>query len=133
MAYLQWKDELSVGIDVLDLQHRQIFDLINGLFDHIAGPESETNDLDRILLRLQLFTETHFRCEEVYLKLSGFQDYEDHRHLHATMIRQSNALIRDLKNKTTTLQELLLFLKKWWLNHVCREDRKYMDSVRLLA
>ena len=130
-SFLEWKQEYSVEISVVDAQHKQVFSLINELFAAITEQDTDAH-FGKIFLKLRLFMETHLRCEEVYLKYANYPHCEAHRKLHIGMTGEVNRLIDSLEKGKDSPQELLLFLKKWWQNHVCEEDSKYIEHTNKL-
>jgi len=37
MSYLEWKAEFSVGIDSMDVEHREMIELINTVYAELEG------------------------------------------------------------------------------------------------
>jgi hemerythrin len=41
MAYIDWTEKLSVGIDIIDEQHKVLFKIINDLHDAMKAGQSK--------------------------------------------------------------------------------------------
>jgi hemerythrin-like metal-binding protein len=130
-AYIAWKDCYTVGDRLLDAQHREIFEVINRLYLPMQGATPGLA-AERILDRLIRSTRTHFDHEEARQKETAFAQVEAHQALHQAMLQR----MLDLRSRFTSLpaQEILEFLRDWWLTHIQSEDRKYvtyLDRVRV--
>ena len=64
---MKWKDEYSVGIDVIDEQHKKLFEISEVLANAI-----EINEIKDILLFLENYMEFHFNTEEALMKKYGY-------------------------------------------------------------
>jgi len=89
MPLITWSDNLSVGIDSIDAQHKSIITMINTLNDALA--DGSTHEvLHKIFDGLAVYTITHFDYEE---KLFAEYDYVDnaaHTAEHQALRRLTN-------------------------------------------
>ncbi|MDR9435650.1 MAG: bacteriohemerythrin [Thiohalophilus sp.] len=122
---VQWSDELSVGIEEIDNQHRILVDLLNEL--HRAIVEHRGSEAaHRILAELLEYTRIHFAVEESLMRILGYPDYEEHKHHHELLINEVQELSQKLEaGKKSVNFELLHFLKMWLTKHIMEEDRQY--------
>lgn len=120
-----WSDELSVGIQEIDEQHKVLLGLLNEL--HLAVFSQRGSVVCRgILDRLAEYTRVHFAVEESLMRILGYPDHEQHRHEHEMLTNQ----VVDLQHKLDTGQaaisfELLHFLKLWLTKHINESDKRY--------
>jgi hemerythrin len=124
--FAEWSDELSVGIEEIDTQHKILVGLVNRLFDetivHQAGPEV----LNEILHELIEYTIIHFAVEESLFRIFDYPHTETHTKHHNELKAQVLELQDKLKRGEAKLNtELLLFLKKWLQHHILEEDKLY--------
>lgn len=62
--HLEWTEELyGTGVEVVDAQHRELFDRVNLLIDAIASDRAEA-EVPVLLQFLASYTVRHFQCEE---------------------------------------------------------------------
>jgi len=125
-----WDTTYSVGNDVLDTQHRQILEIINELFSAIK--EGKDRDIVTPLLeRMLRYTETHFAAEERFMQDYEYPEYEYHKSLH-DRLRSRTAGLRT-RAELVLGEDLLNFLKSWWLEHIQEEDQQYTAYARAAA
>lgn len=122
---VQWSDELSVGIEEIDNQHKILVDLLNDL--HRAIVEHHGSEAaHRILAELLEYTRIHFAVEESLMRIMGYPDYEEHKHHHELLLNEVRLLGRKLaEGKKSVNFELLHFLKMWLTKHIMEEDMQY--------
>lgn len=123
---IEWTDELSIGIDEIDDQHKELVVLLNRL--HVAITERHGNEVAaEILDELIDYTRIHFAVEESIMRLLDYPDFVEHKKHHEELIAQ----VMQMKAKVQTGQarigfELLHFLKKWLTGHIMEEDKLYV-------
>ncbi len=127
MAFIDWKDDLSVGVKLFDKDHKQLFALANRLHDNITVG-SQQNVLAPILKDLVNYTIYHFGHEEGMMLQYSYPDYEKHKQEHDILVEK----VQDyhdqvLSGKTSISLSLIGFLKDWLMNHILVTDMKYKD------
>ena len=124
MPIFSWYNKYSINNDVIDNQHKKLFDIFNNLFDTCVGGDKEKLSA-AVVDELVLYSDYHFKTEEQYMKDIRYDDIDRHIKLHDTF-RQK--VIEFKRNKQLgeheLCHELLLYLSKWLMHHVMEEDKK---------
>ena len=130
MAFFDWKDEYSVGIEKLDEQHKQLVSYLNDLYGAMkAGRGTEV--LDEVLTGMVAYTKTHFSTEESLMKLYKFPGYDLHKEKHESMTRAVLKLYDKFKTENTSnILEIANYLKAWLANHIMGTDKLYRAYLR---
>ncbi|SMC26095.1 hemerythrin [Andreprevotia lacus DSM 23236] len=121
-----WSDELSVGIQEIDEQHKVLVGLLNELYDAIRHHHGRQASVE-ILNRLADYTRIHFTVEESLMRILGYPDYEGHKAHHEDLITQMQSLQQRLAAGETVTFELLHFLRNWLTRHIQEGDRRYTE------
>jgi len=125
MEKLVWDESYSVGVKVLDRQHRIVFDMINDLVER-EDLTVRSERLTAALMELTSYALKHFRTEEQYMKEYEYPEIAEHVETHMyfrmKIIELSN---ETLYHKESVPVELFDFLLEWWSNHILKEDMKY--------
>jgi len=118
-----WEPSFNLGVHIVDDQHRGIVSTINSLCFAIQNKHG--NEMLRpIIGMVNDYTRIHFEIEEDFLKKCGYPDLPAHHKLHEELTQAlSQTSHESIWNKDP--QEFLEFLKKWWINHICKEDRVF--------
>jgi hemerythrin-like metal-binding protein len=123
MAFdISWKPYYSVNNTELDNEHQKILRCVAELQDAIVGGY-DAAQIRSILDFLVEYASTHFQHEEAIMWECEFPDLDEHRLIHNRM-RQRTLELRE-ESVHVSGQELLRFLKEWWIDHIQMEDKKY--------
>ena len=129
MAYIIWKDSFNIGVQEMDDQHRLLVNYINDLYDSIQAGNSEDN-VETILHNLTEYIQLHFAAEEAILKSVNYPLLDSQIKQHEYYVSELNFLKSGFLDEAQTAQNMLLFLKDWFLHHITTEDLKYVDFVK---
>lgn len=123
--FVEWSDELSVGIEEIDEQHKLLTALINRM--HEAIQERHGNQVvGEILDELTDYTRIHFAVEESLMRILDYPGYEEHHEHHRDLLEQVTDLKRKVaEGKASIGFELMHFLKVWLTKHIMEEDMLY--------
>jgi len=125
--FIEWSDELSVGIEEIDEQHKILVNLVNEMHQalHERRGAEITND---ILRQLKHYTMIHFAVEESLMRVFHYPGYEIHKSHHQKLIEQINELQRKVEKGSHSISfELMHFLRTWLSKHIMEEDKAYRD------
>lgn len=125
LKYIVWKESFSVNSNKLDSQHKEIFNIINDLYSIVTKGKPSDDELSVILVRLEKYTNAHFKYEENYMSLIAYPKLNEHKEIHKKFSQKLSGLFSDLDNKRLYHQDLMDFLKDWWLSHVAGADQEY--------
>jgi hemerythrin len=129
MDNVNWREEFNLGIELFDKQHKLLISLLDRLIDAYNSPE-HSDDIENLLLELMDNTQSHFEDEESYMARHDFENLQEHIAHHREFAVKSKELKRlsMLADKPVPVA-LVLFLRKWLINHIREEDRKYRDCL----
>lgn len=124
MGKIQWSDELSVGVEQIDSQHKELIRIANGLINAVTlGRERKT--LDNVLKKLREYTVFHFNSEEELMEITHFPKRNEHVADHVRLKRNVKDYQRQLyKQENLTPDAVLEFMKGWLLSHLLTYDRE---------
>ncbi|OFY84230.1 MAG: hypothetical protein A3F72_14485 [Bacteroidetes bacterium RIFCSPLOWO2_12_FULL_35_15] len=130
MELLKWTDDYSVGIVIIDYQHKRLVMLINKLYDSmLEGKTMES--ITEIFEGLEDYIKNHFETEESFFKEFNYEDMKTHIKEHKVFVDQISQLKKDyLSGKNTVSVELLDFLKNWLSEHILGSDKKYISCFK---
>ncbi len=120
---IQWHEGLSLGVNSLDDDHKQLLNIINKLSDAIK--DDNTQDIiDEIFEDLQHYVKEHFQREEALLKKCDYEDIKEHITQHREFAKKIPELKAKLSKKESrsNAQEVSYFLTDWLFNHIIEED-----------
>jgi hemerythrin len=129
MTKFVWTDQLSIGIDVIDQQHRRIVEYINQLDDAQAFGHSR-EEIGNLINELVDYTISHFGFEESLQEEASYPFAKSHKKVHELFtVRVSEYQTRFEKGEDVC-QGLNSLLVTWLFNHIKRDDADYVESVK---
>ncbi len=127
--FLEWSEDLSVGVPAMDQHHKKLIDLINGLHDAMRSGRGR-DGVGAALEELGRYVEYHFSAEEKLMKQHRCSSLPEQQAAHGQLIEKVNALRRDFASGQQGLGvEVLQLLKDWLVNHIQKKDKPCMVSV----
>jgi len=128
MPIINWDDKFSVSNDTIDKEHKKLVQLINDLFDSMRGGKSR-EILSEILKELIDYTDYHFTDEERIMKEIGYTELPAHMKIHESFVKKVVDFQKDFESGNVYISlEIINFLKDWILDHILKEDKKYVSS-----
>lgn len=125
MTQFIWKPEYSVGVKVLDIQHKIMFSLANELFS--AEKEHNVKISRYHLTKLIEYAELHFTTEEDLLEMFDYRELKAHQQKHAKLINQLFQLHQKMVYEGIDIfPELTKLTENWITEHLLGADRDYV-------
>jgi len=127
MAFVSWKEAYNTGNEEIDAQHKQIFEIINELYDsrHSQGSREV---IDGILSKLTDYAAEHFSAEEALLEKMNYPKLEEHKAEHQNFRNRIKEILgHQTEEQFRTEDMLVTFLKGWLAKHILDEDMKALS------
>lgn len=132
MPFITWTDDLSVNIEEIDRQHKNLIGIINKMDELIkTGSNAQRSQVRKIFAELVDYTSYHFKAEEELFQAHHYPGWEDHKKQHNDLAMQLlNLQISFAKGETEVSQEMMKFLNEWLINHILVSDKEYATFLR---
>ena len=126
MPLMTWNDKMSVGVSMLDADHKKLVEMLNELYDAVQNGKGK-DSLGKILDSLIDYTKIHFAHEEKFFLQTNYPESAVHKKEHDDLTSQVLDVQKKYKNGAsgTLSLEVLNFLKYWLVNHIGAADKKY--------
>lgn len=130
MPLIKWDDNLSVGVQEIDVQHTEMIEILNELHDAMVRGQAH-DQTTSLLHRLVSHTHEHFAAEEAMMAATGYPQLDEHREQHRELIRKIAIYVGRFERCETTLNYLLVdFLRDWLRIHILKDDKAYGLSIK---
>jgi len=130
MTLLHWRDNMSVGVEAVDNDHKHLVDLLNQLhFLVLAGADRPS--VGEVLEELMHYTEYHFDREETLMRSSDYPGLEEHQTCHRELARRLLEYKKTFDDRPESFDATAFydFLSEWLVVHVLEKDMKYKPYV----
>lgn len=124
MTLLQWKPAYSLGIASVDLEHREMIELINLCYERM-GSDADAEAIEQFLGEIYTNISAHFALEEREMRASAYPEYEAHKDDHEDLLDEIRDLMdhfdEDPQSGVAVLQEKLA---DWFGRHFSSFDAR---------
>jgi hemerythrin-like metal-binding protein len=128
MPLLNWRAEYSVNEELLDNHHRQLFSILNTVYENVMN-SLEVCSVLPLIDELLEYTRSHFTVEEQHMRDKGYQVIDIHISKHREFTNTIEAMKTHYNgNNLEAAQELMVVLGEWLLQHVLKDDMKYSQK-----
>jgi hemerythrin len=122
----KWDSSLEVGYELIDNQHKQLFEAICDLIDNCDGAHSG-DQLKKSMDFLNSYTIKHFFDEEQIQQKYKYPDFPNHKKLHDDF----KEVVKDFSHRLILegaseklVDEVRKKIYEWLVNHIKIQDKK---------
>ena len=124
MAFAEWDQSFSVGVKLIDDQHKELFGFINAFHEDRANLKHTLEDL-------LSYIDFHFKTEERYFKDFGYENQEEHMAQHKFYEEKIGEIYKkfllEKESEAKLSQDVDVFIKDWITHHIKESDKKYQQ------
>ena len=127
---IHWTPELSVGVEEIDNQHKELYRNVDVFFEQIQKGNGN-GTLVNLFSYLESYATAHFSLEEKYMAKfhvegCAYEDAKEHKAEHRAFLRDFTAFKEEiLENGPTPLlvDEFQKWILNWMAGHFGKTDR----------
>ena len=122
--FVDWEDRFSVGVPVIDNQHKRLITMTNELHNACQHSDDYANEqFVKTVREAVAYVKYHFSTEEQVMEQIGYPGLLDHRRIHTGFAQEvlKNALYYK-EGKKFVPNLFVRFLRDWILSHVAFID-----------
>jgi len=126
---MKWKPNYAIGIDIIDEQHKHLFDLAEAAEELLELPDhmDKYDEIISIVQELKDYVRYHFEEEEKLLLEMKYNRYFAHRVHHQDFIEEMEKIdIHTIdEHQKEELLKITSLVTNWLVEHVLAEDTKW--------
>lgn len=123
----KWREDLNIGVDVIDKEHQRLFQIINKLYTFQEEKKDSQWTCQEGIKYFKGHAMQHFDDEEAYMASIGYEGLEHHRLIHRGFREDTlPALEQELERSGYTSEAVDHFLgvcSGWLIGHTVTEDQ----------
>lgn len=124
---IKWKDEYTMGIQSIDDQHKELFEIANRIYELLRNEliTDKYSKIVEIIEELKAYTVYHFQAEEEYMKSIGYRKFLSQKVAHNDFLEKMNTIdFEKIDNgQNDYLLGMLDFVADWLVQHIIKEDK----------
>lgn len=127
MVKIEWDDDLSIGIPLIDEQHKMLIQRLNSLSNAVDTYQS-VNEIVNTLDFLIEYANFHFSTEEKHMKEMNYPGLKHHKIQHEEFKVTLQNLTIDFEEDGATqslAESVNTFLLNWLVTHIKAVDIKF--------
>jgi hemerythrin len=132
MQKFTWDDSISLGVQLLDEQHKTWIEKLNSLSEAIELHQ-ETQHVSTMLQFMMDYMEFHFAAEEQLMTEQKYPHIDQHIHEHRQFASyMMDLLMLEIQNEDTLgkiANSVNTFQISWMKNHILNADKKLADFL----
>nr|WP_312578186.1 bacteriohemerythrin [Sedimentibacter sp.] len=129
---LVWTQNLAVGVELIDQQHKTWFEKADQLFE--AGKQGKSKEyIVKMFDFLDEYTKTHFRDEEKYMLSINYPEYNVQKQLHTGFISKLADLRKEYETSGANISVIInanQMILDWLVKHISMQDKKIGEFAR---
>ena len=132
MAKIEWDESLSVGIELIDEQHKMLIERTNAIADAVEMQRGVEKILQTLNFMIE-YTEFHFSEEEKVMANNDYPKFAQHHKLHEDFKDRLNLMVQDFEEEGATAglsEEITSYLSSWLVNHIKGIDTELGKILR---
>ncbi|PAF43729.1 hemerythrin family protein [Helicobacter sp. 11S03491-1] len=118
---LKWEDNYSVDNEMIDTQHKKLFDLAQKAYLMTNRPVTK-EEIKIVLKEFFDYMHEHFNDEEAYMESIGYPGLEEHKKFHRQIIFNFSEAIKTIHSANDLKDKVGVIAKEWLLQHILKED-----------
>jgi hemerythrin len=133
-----WQNSYSVGIQLIDDQHKELINLTNKLWASCMKGRDASKAIFMQAIRSAVeYVDYHFSTEEKIMERINYPEYGAHKREHTAFVKEVLSQVEDFTNgKEFAPQSFVHYLKDWVLTHIAVCDKKlghYLVSMKRIG
>ncbi len=126
---IQWNRKYECGNQIIDTQHKKLFQLSNELLVAMLEPQEKTV-CEQLMEELIEEIAVHFNTEESIIEAAGYPEFREHREIHKEMLALASDIIQGYKADNIDPEDVFNFLAVHIVHEdMLEEDRKFFAYV----
>ncbi|MDR1238491.1 MAG: bacteriohemerythrin [Treponema sp.] len=128
---VEWDNRYTVGIQLIDDQHKELLRLINCFYlGCINGEENTKSQLRLSAHGLVGYIKYHFATEEQFLERIKYPDRAAHKRQHDEFIRETLERAEHFdRSRAASPKNFVRYIRNWILAHITLIDKKYATYI----
>ena len=120
MKEIKWMSDLSVGIELIDEQHKMLIKHLNDLSQSLESGQGPARIATTLNFLID-YTNFHFTAEEKHMAVNDYTELENHKKMHEEFKTTLTNMEEDLEEEGATqllADSIDTLLVKWLFEHI---------------
>ncbi|UCG70975.1 MAG: hemerythrin family protein [Thermoplasmata archaeon] len=132
MTIIEWDDNLKLGIEEIDKQHKHLVKQINDLAEAVLQRKGK-DTIIKTLRFMENYAELHFSTEEKFMEEHNYSGLEEQKKEHERFRGVVSKLMDELQSEElseSTSHSVQRYLIDWLILHIKEKDLAFGDYLK---
>ena len=136
--FFEWRNEWSLGIEIIDRQHRELAVMLNKIVELYLNNDGQTDSelrSNQLHEQLKIFYENvreHFNDEEDLMLKANYPGHTEHARDHLMLLAELKLYIRHIEEELDNINiGTMDSLKIWFIAHIINSDKEFADFLQV--
>ena len=128
---ISWTADFETGIDIIDEQHKRIFEYLKEIDQAIAT--KSLGQIEYVIKSLIDYAISHNTLEESLMEKAGYPMLEAHHQVHERFKERAYSYLSRFSKGEDAIKlarEVRSDMGLWLTNHIKRDDKHYVNYVK---
>ena len=129
---LIWDERYNTGVDIIDREHKKLFNILNKLFGFVNREEKSHFACQEAIKYFKDHAIQHFADEEAYMTSIDYPGLKAHRRIHREFRKRTLPALESELEQThfspTSIQHFLGVCAGWLIGHTLIEDHAIVNG-----
>ena len=128
---IEWDEKYSMGIELIDSQHKELIGLINQLYRACTAGDDAVGSVFKDTMHCMVdYVHFHFSAEQELLERVKYPRYLEHKKQHDMLILNIlEAAKSHSEGKKFVANNFMRTLKDWVMGHIAVHDKLYATYI----
>ena len=133
-VFVPWDNRYSVGVKIIDEQHKELLHLTNELYNTCKQGEEFSREAFQRAAKVAVdYVGKHFSNEEKIMDTIKYPNMAAHKAEHKDFVKQILASVKDFEDGRYFVPNTFVrFLRDWILSHIAMTDKDMGDYLLVL-
>ncbi|MDR1100702.1 MAG: bacteriohemerythrin [Treponema sp.] len=131
---VEWDDRYTVGVQMIDEQHKELFNMINNFYPGCLKEDEKANIHFKLMVYGFInYSKYHFATEEQFLERLKYPDSLAHKRQHDEFIRVLLERMDKIElGQPVSFKHFTRYIRDWLVTHITLIDKKYATYIHFI-
>ena len=131
MISLLWEDRFNTGVEVIDAQHKSIFEYMTRIYNRLVDDKQSCEPINSKLDQLTIICKVHFMEEENLMDELDYPSASEHKHLHDMFLADIDRVkIANKQCHTPAVLNDFINLRDSFISHILNETQEISNYLK---
>lgn len=124
-------ENIYTGVKLIDAQHKSLFVFIDKFISCMVKNSTE-NDINKVVIFLERYSQKHFRDEEGFMEVSKYPEVLEHKAEHQKFIDTVKTIQGGLETEdyACLMENVYTALAEWLIKHILISDKNFTEYYK---